>query len=107
VALGVGYSWGGGHLVFQGKSYPLKVSGLSAADVGASDYTASGSVYNLKRPEDIAGNFAAAGAGATMAGGVSGTILENEKGVTIQMTAVRTGLQITLAAERMKITLAN
>jgi len=107
VAVGIGYSWGSGHLVFQGKSYPLKVTGLSVANVGASDYTASGSVFNLKRPEDIAGNFAAAAAGATVAGGASATILKNEKGVTIQMTATRTGLQFTLAAEGMKIALAN
>src|SRR6266852_2321294 len=30
VAVGIGYSWGSGKLVFQGKQYPLKVPRLSA-----------------------------------------------------------------------------
>src|SRR5260221_13498435 len=72
VAVGIGYSWGSGKLVFQGKQYSLKVSGLSIADVGVSDYTATGSVYNLKKPEDFAGTYTAATAGVTVAGGGSG-----------------------------------
>jgi hypothetical protein len=83
VAVGIGYSWGSGKLVFQGKQYTLKVSGLSIADVGVSDYTAAGSVYNLKKPEDIEGTYAAATAGATVGGGVSGAAMRNQNGVLV------------------------
>jgi hypothetical protein len=48
VAAGVGYTWGNGTLIFEGKKYPIKVQGLSIVRVGVSDYTASGAVYNLE-----------------------------------------------------------
>jgi hypothetical protein len=105
VAVGIGYSWGSGKLVFQGKQYTLKVSGLSIADVGVSDYTAAGSVYNLKKPEDIEGTYAAATAGATVGGGVSGAAMRNQNGVLVQLSATRQGLQFTLAPAGIKISL--
>jgi len=105
VAVGIGYTWGSGKLVFQGKQYQLKVSGVSIADVGVSDYTATGSVYSLKKAEDIAGTYAAATAGVTVAGGVSGVAMKNQNGVLIQFSATREGLQFTLAPAGITITL--
>ena len=105
VAVGIGYTWGSGKLVFQGKQYQLKVEGLSIADVGVSDYTATGSVYNLKKLEDIEGTYAAATAGATVGGGVSGAAMRNQNGVLIQLSATRQGLQFTLAPAGIKISL--
>jgi hypothetical protein len=105
VAVGIGYSWGSGKLVFQGKQYTLKVEGLSIADVGVSDYTATGSVYNLKKLEDFEGTYAAVTAGATVAGGVSGAVMRNQNGVLIQLSATRQGLQFTLAPAGIKISL--
>jgi hypothetical protein len=107
VAAGIGYSWGKGILDYQGKQYKLKVSGLSIADVGASEYTASGSVYNLHNVRDIEGTYTAAEAGATVAGGASATAMQNAKGVIIRMTATRQGLQFTLAAKGVTIKLSN
>jgi hypothetical protein len=103
--VGIGYTWGSGKLVFQGKQYQLKVSGVSIADVGVSDYTATGSVYNLKKVEDIEGTYAAVTAGATVAGGVSGAAMKNQNGVLIQLSATREGLQFTLAPAGIKISL--
>jgi hypothetical protein len=105
VAVGIGYSWGNGKLVFQGKQYQLKVEGLSIVDVGVSEYTATGSVYNLKKLEDFEGTYAAATAGATVAGGVSGAAMRNQNGVLIQLSATRQGLQFTLAPAGIKISL--
>jgi hypothetical protein len=105
VAVGIGYTWGSGKLVFQGKQYQLKVSGVSIADVGVSNYTATGSVYNLKKVEDIEGTYAAATAGATVAGGVSGAAMKNQHDVLIQLSATRQGLQFTFAPAGIKITL--
>ena len=44
VAVGVGFSWGKGTLNFQGKTYPVKVEGLSVGEVGVNQATAVGSV---------------------------------------------------------------
>lgn len=106
VALGIGYSWGSGELVYQGKTYQLKVEGLSIVDFGTSDYMATGSVYNLKKLEDFAGTYAAATAGATVITGASDTIMRNEHGVTIELSTARQGLQFTLAPEGLKVSLA-
>lgn len=107
VAAGIGYSWGSGTLVFQGKRYPLKVSGLSLASVGVDEYTETGSVTGLKTAQDINGVYTAAAAGATLAGGGDVSVMENQNGVTIHMTATTVGLNLTLAAEGMRISLAN
>ena len=106
VAAGIGYSWGSGTLTFQGKKYPLKVSGLSIVNVGASEYTASGVVLHLAQVSDISGNYVAGEAGATLAGGGSLMSMKNDRGVVINMTTTRTGLQLTLAPTGMKIELA-
>src|SRR5215813_13702154 len=67
VAAGIGFSWGKGTLSYQGKTYPVKVQGLSVGEVGVNRAEAAGSVYNLKKLEDFDGNYTAAGAGATIA----------------------------------------
>jgi hypothetical protein len=107
VAAGIGFSWGSGTLIFQGKRYKLKVSGLSLASVGADEYTETGSVTGLKTAQDINGVYTAVAAGATLAGGGNVAAMENQNGVTIHMTATTEGLDLTLAAEGLRISLAN
>jgi hypothetical protein len=107
VAAGIGFTWGSGTLIYQGKRYPLSVSGVSLASVGAAGYTAAGSVYGLKSPHDITGVYTAVAAGATLGGGGDFSAMRNQNGVVIQMTATTEGLSLTLAAEGMKIAVAN
>lgn len=102
-AFGVGYSWGKGSLDFNGVSYPFKIRGLSVVDIGASKYSATGKVYNLKRWQDLSGTYASLEAGATVGGGASATALKNDKGVVIQMDATRAGAQFTLAPKGITI----
>ena len=106
VALGVGVSWGKGVLTYRGKTYKLKTSGLSAVDIGASGYTASGTVENLKQLSDIEGNYTAGQLGATVAGGGGITTMKNDKGVVIKMHATSRGLQFSAAAKGVKVELA-
>jgi hypothetical protein len=106
VAAGIGFTWGSGTLIFQGKRYPLKVSGLQIASVGIHEYTAAGSVEGLKTPQDINGVYTAIGAGLTLGGGESIAAMRNQKGVVIHLTATSAGLSISLAAGGMKIMLA-
>ncbi|MHB1218363.1 MAG: hypothetical protein ACYC1L_09230 [Alphaproteobacteria bacterium] len=105
VAVGIGYSWAKGSVTYQGVKHALKVNGISIIDVGISNYTASGGVYNLKKLSDIEGTYTAVEAGATVAGGVSATAMQNDKGVVIRMTATRSGLQFTLAPNGVTISL--
>ena len=44
VAAGIGFSWGKGTLSYGGKTYPVKVQGLSVGEVGVTRATAKGDV---------------------------------------------------------------
>jgi hypothetical protein len=105
VAAGVGYTWGNGTLIFEGKKYPIKVQGLSIVHVGVSDYTASGTVYNLKKLSDIDGVYTTVSAGAALAGGASATAMENSHGVVIQMVAMHAGVNLSLGPKGVAINL--
>jgi hypothetical protein len=105
VAVGIGFSWGGGTLTYDGKKYPITVNGLSAVDIGASKYSASGTVRHLKSVKDIEGTYVAGEAGATVAGGVSVSSMKNDKGVVIEFNTTRAGLQFTLAPKGASIKL--
>ena len=107
VAAGIGYSWGSGTLIFQGQRYPLKVSGLSIGSVGIAEYTAAGSVEGLKSPQDINGVFTSVEAGAALGGGGNIAAMKNQNGVVIHLTSTTAGLSLSLAAEGVKISLAN
>ena len=61
VALGIGFSWGKGTLSYGGKTYPVKVEGLSVGEVGVTRATAKGEVSNLAKLEDFSGNYVAVG----------------------------------------------
>jgi hypothetical protein len=105
VAAGVGYTWGDGVLHFHGKEYPFTVNGLSVVDVGLSHIEGAGDVYNLQHIEDFSGNYIAAAAGATVAGGGSVAVLENQKGVRISFHSTTQGLKLNLSANGVAVSL--
>ncbi len=98
VAVGIGYSWAGGTLTYQGKDYPVDVKGLSIGDVGITSAEASGKVYNLKKLDDFDGNYTAAAVGATLAGGASATAMKNQNGVKVELVTTTQGLKLVLGA---------
>jgi hypothetical protein len=105
VAVGIGYSWGKGVLTYEGKQYPFKVSGLSAVDIGITKATSSGKVYNLKKLEDFNGNYTAASAEGTIAGGAGALTMKNQNGVVIDLVSTTKGVNLKLAVEGVKLTL--
>jgi hypothetical protein len=105
LAAGIGFTWGSGTLIYQGQRYPLKVSGLSLASVGATEYTLAGSVTGLKTPQDINGVYTTVAVGATLGGGGGAAAMQNQNGVMIHTTSTSEGLSLTLATEGVKITL--
>ena len=105
VAIGVGVSWGDGTLTFGGKTYPFSIDGLSVADLGVSDITSSGEVFNLKNVADFSGNYVAGEAGIAIAGGPTDTIMKNENGVVLRLHGTQQGARLTLAAQGVKLTI--
>jgi hypothetical protein len=105
IAVGVGYTWGTGTLVFQEKNYPFSLDGLSIVDVGAAEIEGAGDVYNIMSPAQFSGNYVAAGIGATIAGGGSVVALRNQNGVVIRIHTTQQGLKFNLSASGVSIQL--
>ena len=99
VAAGVGYSWGDGVMKFQGKEYPFTIQGLNVAAVGFSKINAVGDVYNLKTAADLAGKYVAVSAGLSLAKGVAGLSMRNDKGVVINLRSAQQGVQLNLGVD--------
>lgn len=97
VAVGIGFQWGGGTLTCGEEKHEFKIKGLSVVDVGISKATATGKVYNLKNLDDFNGNYTAAKASATVAGGAGVAVLKNQNGVKIELKATTQGLEFALA----------
>jgi len=105
VAAGIGYTWGHGELTYSHGSHDFAIQGISVVDVGATDFTATGEVYNLKKLSDFTGNYIAAGAGLTIAGGGTAVYLKNEHGVVIKLLATDVGLKFNLSADGVHVSL--
>jgi hypothetical protein len=105
VALGIGYSWGKGVLTYQGKEYPFKVKGISVVDIGITKATSMGKVYNLKKLEDFNGNYTAASAEGTIAGGAGALTMKNQNGVVIDLVSTTAGVNLKLSVEGVSLTL--
>jgi hypothetical protein len=103
VAVGIGWSWGGGTLTYHGKRYPVSVDGLTVGSVGVSRASANGSVYRLKKLEDFNGTYTAVGAGATVGGGGSIATMQNQNGVRITLRSTSRGVKFTLGASGVSL----
>ena len=101
-----GVGGGTGTLVYQGRSYPLSVGGLSfGATIGASKTELVGRALNLRQPSDIVGTYAAIGAGAAVAGGGQGIQLQNSKGVILQLRGRKVGFEFSAAVSGVEISM--
>src|SRR2546426_3521988 len=59
VAAGVGFSWGHGTLSYNGRTYPLRIEGLSVGAAGGAPATPEGDGVNLAKGEGFSGNHQA------------------------------------------------
>ena len=106
VAAGVGFTDAKGTVHYRGKSYPVQVEGVGVAQVGVSTFTATGEVSNLKQLQDINGNYTAASAGATLAGGGTETSMTNQNGVVIKMHSTNAGIDLRLSLDGVSVKLS-
>ena len=105
VAAGIGFSWGSGTLTYLGRTYPVKVRGLSVGEVGITWASAKGTVFDLKKLEDFSGTYAAGGAGGTVGGGGEAVIMKNGNGVVVELTTSTVGVNLKVAASGVWLTL--
>ena len=103
IAVGVGYSWGGGIVTYQGHAYPCRIDGLAVGEGGISSAEAIGTVSHLTHIEDISGQYTAVSAGALLAGGGDVVTLRNPHGVVINLTATSQGAKIMRAIQGVTI----
>ncbi|MEJ2673235.1 MAG: hypothetical protein P8168_13755 [Deltaproteobacteria bacterium] len=93
----LGASWGEGVLTFGAKTYSFKVKGLKVLSVGLKKASANGDVYKLTNAADLAGTYKEASrAGLTFIKGTKGIIVQNEKGVVINVQSTAKGLSLGL-----------
>ena len=107
VAIGVGVTWGDGTLTFDGKTYPFSVDGLGVPDLGVSNISTSGEVFNLKNVADFSGNYVAGEAGVAIGSGPTDTIMKNENGVLLRLHGTQQGARMTLAAQGVTLKIKN
>lgn len=105
VAVGIGFSWGSGTLSYKGEKHALKVDGLSVGDVGATEVTASGKVYNLKKLSDFPGTYTAVSAGAAAGGGGGISEMVNQNGVRMRVESTTQGVKFKLGVDGIKISM--
>jgi hypothetical protein len=105
VGVGIGFSWGGGVLTYEGKEYPFSMQGLSVADVGISRAEATGVVSNLTQLADFNGNYTAVTAGAAVGGGAGATTMRNQNGVVIELIGMTEGVKFNLSVDGVRLTL--
>ena len=100
-----GVNWGSGRMHYQGRRYGLKVSGISLGAIGATSYDEIGKIYNLRRPSDIEGAYAAVEASATAGVGAGEIDMKNDKGVEIRAHSTSAGLKLQLGGSGVAIKL--
>ena len=89
----IGGNGGSGVLDFHGRRYWLTVGGIDYGLVfGGSRAVLRGRVHHIFRPSDIAGPYAAGGAGIVVGAGVRGILLTNARGVVLELSGTQVGL---------------
>ena len=92
----VGAGGGNGTLTFQGRRYPLRFGGISVGTIGVAAVELVGTASHLHTAADIAGSYAAVGAGFAFVGGAKVARLQNARGVVLQLRGVQIGLDLSL-----------
>ena len=101
----IGVGGGSGTLTFHGKTYPLRVSGVSLGMIGVSSADLVGRARNLRRASDIAGSYTAVGAGLAVAGGASTARMQNANGVVLEVRGTKVGFSASLDLSGLTISM--
>jgi hypothetical protein len=99
----VGVGGSGGYINFQGKKYPISVTGFQVGTIGANSYDIDGEVFNLHKIADVEGTYAAGEAAATAVVGAGAIDMTNGNGVEIRARSSTAGLKLDLGASGVTI----
>src|ERR1700753_3334426 len=80
-----GVHWGSGILYYHKRKIPVRVSGLQVGTIGRHSFDAEGVVHGFHRLSDIAGTYAAIGAGATAGVGAGALTMQNGNGASMDI----------------------
>jgi hypothetical protein len=101
-----GGSGGSGTITFHGRTYPISIGGLSYGfTVGLSETHFTGRVTNIRRASDIAGVYAAAGAGAAVGVGGQAIVLTNPNGAVLTLAGRQVGAIVSADLNGMAISM--
>jgi hypothetical protein len=92
----IGVGGGSGVLRFRGRTYPLSIGGARIGTIGASATEVQGVARNLRQASDIVGTYSVVGAGVAVGAGAGTARLRNERGVVLDVRAVKVGLEANL-----------
>jgi hypothetical protein len=94
----LGASWGHGVLTYGGRTYAFEVKGLKVLAVGLTKASVDGVVYKLTQVTDLAGTYKdASQAGLTfIKKGEKDIVVQNEKGVVIDVKGTAKGMNLGL-----------
>ena len=102
----IGGSAGGGTLTFRGRRYQLGVGGIDYGLLfGGSKTVLHSRVRNIQRASDVAGVYAAAGAGLALGRGVRAIVLTNQNGAVLELTGRQVGLMANADLSGLAITM--
>jgi len=102
----VGVTTGSGVLRYRDRNYRLDIGGLRVGlTIGASAAELSGAVYYLSHPTDIEGTYSALQASAALGSGGNAIVLQNEKGVRLELEGTQAGIEASLDVGGMVISL--
>ena len=102
----IGASGGSGTLVFHGRRYRLGVGGINYGLIfGGSKTELHGRVSNIQRASDVAGVYAAAGAGLAVGRGVRAIVLTNQNGAILELSGRQVGLMANADLSGLAITM--
>jgi len=101
----IGGSWGKGVLSYNGRDYEFKIKGLKLGTIGISKVSAVGNVYNMNDLSKFSGTYIAGQAGIALAGGVGGTVLENQNKVYIRLSSTQQGVALNFGIDGLTIKL--
>ena len=103
-AVGLGASGGQGVITYQGKTYTFKVKGFDKLALGVQKISVNGDVYNLTKLSDLEGKYKKAEpASITFIKGKKDLVMQNGKGVTINLKGKEKGLSLNVVKEGLTI----
>jgi hypothetical protein len=101
----IGGSAGSGVLHFHGRNYRISIGGISYGfTFGASETRFHGTVSHIRRASDVAGVYAAAGAGVAVGPGAQAIVLTNQNGAVLTISGRSIGAIVAADLNGMVIT---